>query len=68
MEESKDLTMIANRQYGIRTPLPEDPVPAMAYVPYQQQGKMYCPEQGMVNGTLFPVLNKPFLGYKEERR
>ncbi len=65
MEESKDITMIANSQYGIRTPLPENPVLAMAYVPYQQQGKMYCPEQGIVNGTLYPDLNKPFLGCKE---
>lgn len=65
MEEIKDMMMIANKQYGIRTPLPENPVVAMAYVPYQQQGKMYCPEQGIVNGTLFPVLNKPFSGCKE---
>lgn len=65
MEESKNITMIANSQYGIRTPLPENPVLAMAYVPYQQQGKMYCPEQGIVNGTLYPDLNKPFLGCKE---
>lgn len=65
LEEMKDMMMIANQQYGIRTPLPADPVVAMAYVPFQQPGKMYCPEQGIVNGTLFPVLNKPFCGCKE---
>lgn len=65
MEEIKDMMAIANKQYGIRTPLPENPVVAMAYVPYQQQGKMFCPEQGIVNGTLFPVLDKPFYGCKE---
>lgn len=65
MHDMHDMVMMVNKQYGIRTPLPEDPVPAMAYVPYQQPGKMYCPEQGIVNGTLFPVLNKPFCGYKE---
>ncbi len=60
MEDNNDLMRIAHTQYGIRTPLPENPVVAMAYVPYQQQGKMYCPEQGIVSGTLFPELNKPF--------
>ena len=64
MKDKNDMMMIANRQYGIRTPLPSDTVVAMAYVPYQQPGKMYCPEQGIVNGTLFPVLNKPFHGCK----
>lgn len=60
MEDTKDLMRMAKSQYGIRTPLPENPVVAMAYVPYQQPGKMYCPEQGIVSGTLFPELNKPF--------
>lgn len=65
MEEMKDMMTMANKQYGIRSPLPDNPVVAMAYVPYQQQGKMYCPEQGIVNGTLFPILDKPFCGCKE---
>lgn len=67
MEDKKDIVTMTNEQYGIRSPLPDDTVPAMAYVPYQQSGKMYCPEQGIVNGTLFPVLNKPFYGCKERR-
>lgn len=46
--------------YGI-TPLPENPVVAMAYVPYQQMDTMYNAEQGLNRGTMFPVLDKPFL-------
>lgn len=48
-------------EYGI-SPLPKDPVVAMAYVPYQTgyPGKIYSPEQGLCQGTMFPELNKPF--------
>ena len=60
MEDMNELMRLADTQYGIRTQLPENPVVAMAYVPYQLQVKMYCPEQGIANGTLFPDLNKPF--------
>lgn len=55
-----DTTKELMAQYGIRSALPEDPVVAMAYVPYQQRGKMYYAEQGLEKGTLFPELNKPF--------
>lgn len=37
-------------------------VVAMAYVPMQQWGQIYEPEQAWNNGTLFPELNKPFCG------
>lgn len=47
------------RQYGI-TPLPENPVVAMAYVPFQIADNVYSAEQGMSVGTMFPELNKPF--------
>ena len=50
------------------TPLPEDPVPAMAYVPFQQWGKTYEPERAFDAGTLFPVLDKPFYGRRGEPR
>lgn len=46
-------------------PLPEDPVPAMAYVPFQQYGAVYEPEKALASGTLFPDLDKPFSGGKE---
>ena len=57
-----DFMKLASMEYGI-SPLPENPVPAMAYVPYQGSiGNMYHPEKGLSAGTMFPVLDKPFLG------
>jgi hypothetical protein len=46
------------------SPLPAIPVPAMAYVPFQQfnNNAIYVPEKGLENGTIFPELDKPFLG------
>lgn len=35
---------------------------AMGYVPWQEWGKIYDPEEGLANGTIFPGLNLPFLG------
>ena len=60
MEDMEELIKLANTQYGIRTPLPENPVVAMAYVPYQNADKLYSPEQAICMGTLFPELDKPF--------
>lgn len=54
-----DIFKLKMPEYGI-TPLPENPVPAMAYIPYQNNDKLYSAEQGLVTGTMFPVLNKPF--------
>ena len=45
-----------------RTPLPAMPVVAMAYIPFQQFNTTYTPEQGLEMGTIFPELDKPFLG------
>lgn len=44
------------------TPLPAMPVVAMAYVPFQQFNTTYSPEKGLEMGTIFPELDKPFLG------
>ena len=44
------------------TPLPDDPVPAMAYVPFQQFDRTFAPERALEAGTLFPELDKPFYG------
>ena len=44
------------------TPFPARTPVAMAYIPFQQLGQLYSPEQGLNYGTLFPDLNKPFLG------
>lgn len=35
---------------------------AMAYVPIQKFGETFPPEVAIVKGTLFPDLDKPFLG------
>lgn len=40
--------------------LPEDMPLAMAYVPFQQWGKVYDSGEALDNGTLFPDLIFPF--------
>ena len=35
---------------------------AMAYVPWQHLESVYEPDCALKNGTIFPELNKPFLG------
>ena len=52
-----------------RSPLPKDPVPGMAYVPFQQLGEeLHSIERALDAGTLFPVLDKPFYGRRGEPR
>lgn len=41
---------------------PEDYSVAMAYIPYQQNADSYDADKALARGTLFPVLDKPFLG------
>ena len=49
-------------------PLPADPVPAMAYVPFQQWSQnLHSPERALASGTLFPVLDRPFCAGRGER-
>ncbi|HAH77954.1 MAG TPA: hypothetical protein DEB16_06405 [Ruminococcaceae bacterium] len=45
-----------------RAPFPQNTPEAMAYVPFQQPGDLYSPLTGLESGTIFPVLDKPFLG------
>lgn len=45
-----------------RHPFPAVTPEAMAYIPFQQFGTTYEPEKGLKNGTIFPELDKPFLG------
>lgn len=35
---------------------------AMAYVPWQRLDEMYTPETALQRGTLYPELDKPFMG------
>lgn len=58
---NESIMHIMAKQYGI-SPLPENPVVAMAYVPYQEKENVYSAEQGISEGTMFPELNKPFEG------
>ena len=34
---------------------------AMSYVPYQKFNNYYSEEEALMNGTLFPELDKPFM-------
>jgi len=45
-----------------RPALPKDAAVTMAYVPLQLEVVTYDDDKALNNGTLFPVLNKPFLG------
>ena len=47
-----------------QTMFPNDTAVTMAYIPYQLDSSVYCPEIALENGTLFPSLNKPFFGGK----
>lgn len=40
---------------------------AEAYVPYQVLCKVYEPMKGLMNGTIFPELNKPYVKGKVHR-
>ena len=58
-----DLTGRACALTGETTPLPQAPVPAMAYVAYQQwDAELLSAERALTAGTLFPALEKPFYG------
>ena len=48
--------------YQAKMPIPEDPSLAIAYVRWQEMGRVYEPEEAFTNGTLFPDLDKPFYG------
>ncbi len=49
------------RPDGFRTALPDDPVVAMAYVPFQTDTTVYEDMKALEVGTLFPVLDLPYL-------
>lgn len=63
----KDIFKITAEEYGI-LPIPKDATVGMAYVPYQINNKTYSAEHGVVMGTMFPVLNKPFVGCGGKRK
>ncbi len=44
------------------TVLPKEMPIGMCYVPMQQWGELYSAEVGLSRGTIFPELDKPFIG------
>ncbi len=53
----------SHRDMGCRGgDMPDDFAVAMAYVPIQKDSSTYDDMQALCEGTLFPTLNKPFLG------
>lgn len=50
--------------YTGMTPLPKNPVTAIAYVPFQTDTTMYEAQKALCRGTAFPDLDKPFYGGK----
>lgn len=49
-------------KHCVTTEFPNDTVVAMAYVPFQLDKTSYSADMALCEGTLFPVLNKPFCG------
>ncbi len=47
---------------SVKTKFPEEMPYAMAYVPFQQWQKPYDCEAALERGTIFPCLDKPFIG------
>ena len=52
----KDSRLFAEEKISDKFPV------AMAYVRWQELGKIYQPELALMRGTLFPDLDKPFMG------
>lgn len=45
-----------------KTPFPENPALAIAYVRWQEMENVYEAEDAYTRGTIFPELDKPFYG------
>ena len=62
MDEGKDIISVFRAESYVALPaLPNDTVPAMAYVPFQTDKTRYDDAEAFKSGTLYPSLNKPFL-------
>ena len=61
MEKYVDLfkpSFLKNEQ---RPSIPDDATPTMAYIPLQLDLMSYETDEALMNGTLFPTLDKPFM-------
>lgn len=52
MQNEKDISIFTNQPISF----------GMAYVPYQSWDKTYAPDVAFSRGTIFPCLDKPFIG------
>lgn len=62
----KDMNSVQNSKnftdsFSMISALPTDASVTMAYVPFQIDNKTYEADTALMRGTLFPVLDKPFL-------
>ncbi len=63
MEKYEDLFNPAFLKTQARRPqFPKDYSLAMAYIPLQEKLEIYDEEKGLMRGTIFPELDKEFLG------
>ena len=51
----------------IKTVLPKEMPIGMCYVPYQEWKEVYGAEVALERGTIFPELDKPFIGEEAVR-
>ena len=58
--------MLVAPQYEIPVMGPEFKL-ARAYVPYQVFQKVYEPAKGLMRGTIFPELYRPYVKMKKDR-
>ncbi len=62
----KDMNSVQNNKiytdsFSMISALPTDASVTMSYVPFQIDNKTYEADTALMRGTLFPVLDKPFL-------
>ena len=63
-QSCRELNIGSISSYYGTSVLPDKVATTMAYVPFQTDTTMYKPETALKYGTVFPDLNKPFLGGK----
>ena len=62
LADSVDRSLQETQESAPKSVFPAVTPPGMAYVPYQQWGEVYEPENGLKRGTVFPGLDLPFQG------
>lgn len=60
--EKPSTSQIDLLEYSSTPHLPKNTAVTMAYVPFQTKSVLYTDEKALSRGTLFEVLDKPFLG------